>query len=50
MAGCLHLFETASAYTEARQNDYDEPWVSLTLETSGVNYNKTVYENRSKLL
>ncbi len=42
----LRYFESESAYTESRNNDYVEPWVSLTdagsVET--VNYNKTEEE------
>ena len=36
----IRLFETTSAYTEARENDYIEPWVSYTREDEDVNYNK----------
>ena len=40
----MHLFDTVSAYTEARENDYLEPWVSYTMENEEVNYNKSEYE------
>ena len=43
----LHLFDTVSAYTEERLNNYEEPWVSLTEENDEVNYNKS---EREKLL
>ena len=41
---CLRLFETASEYDDARNNDYHEPWVSYTNEVSAVTYNKTQEE------
>ena len=40
----IKLFETISAYTEARESEYIEPWVSYTLENEEVNYNKSEYE------
>ena len=44
MGKYLHLFDTVSEYTEARENDYLEPWVSLTKSNNEVNYNKTERE------
>ena len=44
MGKYLHLFDTVSAYTEARENDYLEPWVSLTKSNNEVNYNKSERE------
>ena len=49
MGKYLHLFNTVSAYTEARENDYLEPWVSYTIENEGVNYNKTEMEKLKKV-
>lgn len=46
----LHLFETETAYTEAREERYIEPWVSLTEETKKVNYNISEEERKEKLL
>ena len=41
MAKYLHLFETENAFSAVYDGeDYLEPWVSLTMETSAVNYNK----------
>jgi len=40
----LHLFNTNSEYTEARENEYIEPWVSYTMENKEVDYNKSEYE------
>ena len=37
----VKLFNTLSAYTETRNNDYFEPWLSYTRENEEVNYNKT---------
>ena len=37
----IKLFNTVSAYTESRNNDYFEPWLSYTEENDEVNYNKT---------
>lgn len=37
----IHLFETASAFTEAYTGaQYSEPWVSYTRENTDVKYNK----------
>ena len=35
----LHYFRTESAYNQARENNYVEPWVSYT-EGKGLDYNK----------
>ena len=35
----LHYFETESEYNQARDNNYEEPWVSYT-EGEGLDYNK----------
>lgn len=41
MAKYLHLFDSASAFTEAYNgNDYHEPWVSYTEANEHVDYNK----------
>ena len=32
MGKYMHLFQTVSAYTEARNSEYTEPWVSYTVE------------------
>ena len=40
MAEYLHLFSSASTFNDAYANDYKEPWVSYTVENSGVAYNK----------
>ena len=44
MGNYLHLFNTVSEYTEARESEYIEPWVSYTLENEEVNFNKSEYE------
>ena len=46
MAFYLHYYEALSAYTEERNNNYEEPWVSLTEENTSarVDYNKTEEE------
>jgi hypothetical protein len=36
----IHLFATEAEFTSAYTNDYTEPWVSFTMETSGLSYNK----------
>ena len=36
----IHLFATETEFTSAYTNDYREPWVSYTMETSGLSYNK----------
>lgn len=41
----LHLFETQAQFDNARQNNYREPWVSLTMATEKVDYNKIVNES-----
>ena len=46
----LHKFETVSAFTEARTENYREPWVSAIVENRRVNYNKTDEEKREELL
>ena len=40
----LHKFETVSAFTEARTENYREPWVSAIVENRRVDYNKTKEE------
>ena len=47
MAKNILLFQTVSQYENKRNNDYIEPWVSLTVENSKVNLNKS---QREKLL
>lgn len=44
MGNYLHLFSTVSEYTEARESEYIEPWVSYTLENEQVDFNKSEYE------
>lgn len=44
MGEYIREFETVSAYTTSRENDYIEPWVSLTDSTGDLNYNKSEYE------
>ena len=44
MAVYIHLFDTVAEYEETRANNYVEPWVSYTEETSGISFNKTEYE------
>ena len=44
MGNYLHLFNTVSEYTEARESEYIEPWVSYTLENEQVDFNKSEYE------
>lgn len=41
----LHLFNTKTEYDARRNNNYEEPWTSLTLDTNTVNYNKTIDAN-----
>ena len=48
MSTYIHLFETVSAYTEARNSEYTEPWVSYTVENEKVDYNLS--EEEKKLL
>lgn len=36
----LHLFNTTAQYETARENNYKEPWTSLTVENDEINYNK----------
>ena len=36
----INLFQTNAEFTSAYTNDYIEPWVSYTMETSGIAYNK----------
>ena len=43
----IHLFETEQQFQEKRNNNYLEPWVSLTDDSNRVDYNKT---EREKLL
>ena len=47
MAKNILLFQTISQYEDKRNNDYIEPWVSLTVENNKVNLNKS---EREKLL
>ena len=44
MSRNIHFFETASAYTEERNSNYFEPWLSYTVQNEEVNYNKTEYQ------
>ena len=45
MGKYIHLFETETEFNSAYTGDnYDEPWVSYTMETSGITYNKSEYE------
>ena len=39
MADYIHLFETQADFISAVTNDYHEPWVSYTMETSAVSFN-----------
>ncbi len=43
MGRYTHYFESQSAFTEARSNNYIEPWLSYT-EGKGVDYNKSENE------
>jgi uncharacterized protein (TIGR02145 family) len=36
----INLFQTNAEFLSAYTNDYAEPWVSFTMETSGLSYNK----------
>ena len=49
MTKYLHYFEILSAYTEARQSAYIEPWVSYT-EGRGVDYNMDEEEREQEYL
>ena len=40
MAEYIHLFQTEAEFTSAYTNDYHEPWVSYTVETSAITFNK----------
>ena len=42
MAEYIHLFQTEAEFTSAFTNDYHEPWVSYTNETSSITFNKQV--------
>ena len=42
MAEYIHLFQTEAEFTSAFTNDYHEPWVSYTNETSSITFNKKV--------
>ena len=44
MGEYIREFETVSEYTASRENNYIEPWVSLTDSTGDLNYNKSEYE------
>ena len=44
MGQYLHNFATEAAFTTAYNNDYTEPWVSLTKPANRVDYNKSEYE------
>ena len=47
----IHLFQTVNEFNSARTPDnYVEPWLSYTKETSGLSYNKTEEEKRQELL
>lgn len=41
----LHLFNTTSQYENERSSNYEEPWVSYTVATGEVHYNKAVKIN-----
>lgn len=44
MGKYLHEFDTVSAFTQAYTGEtYEEPWVSLTNETSAVTFNRSPY-------
>ena len=47
MAKNILLFQTLSQFTDKRDNDYIEPWVSLTVENGKIDLNKS---EREKLL
>ena len=36
----IHLFATEAEFLSAYTNDYVEPWVSFTMESSGMSFNK----------
>lgn len=45
MGQFLHLFETENGFQDKRNNDYFEPWVSVTVESDNrVDYNKSEEE------
>ena len=46
----LHYFQTVTEYKDERENNYYEPWVSLTVENSGVAFNKTSKEEEEEYL
>lgn len=41
MGEYIREFETVSAYTTSRENDYSDPWVSWTEENDDTNYSKS---------
>lgn len=45
----IHNFATEAAFTTAYNNDYTEPWVSLTKHANRVDYNKSWYEKYSTM-
>ena len=40
----IHVFDTTTEHDNKRLNEYNEPWVSYTLQTELVDYNKTEEE------
>lgn len=44
MAKNILLFQTVSQYDDKRNNDYIEPWVSLTVENGKIDLNKSEME------
>lgn len=49
MAKYIQEFTTETAYNTARENNYIEPWVSLTDDSGDINYNKSGRERLSML-
>lgn len=47
MGKYIHKFESLTDYNNTRQNNYIEPWISVTNDGEGFidNYNKTEYES-----
>ena len=46
----LHYFQTVTEYKDERENNYYEPWVSLTEENDSVAFNRTKEEEKRKWL
>lgn len=42
----IHLFSSTTEYEDIRTNNYEEPWVSYTLQDKEVNFNKSEEEKK----